>query len=482
MLWLALHFHRLPLDMLERGTADSSLPVAIASSAKSQATLISCDRRASLRGIRPGMSVTAAWALASDLRVVVRDSNAEQAALKRIAAWALQFTPVVSVSPPADILLELEGSLRLFGGPGRLHWRIRGGLADLGYAARWACAPTPLAAQLFAHAGLALRIQHHDALLHEFTRLPVEALLEHSPETVARLGSFGVRSIGECMALPRAETARRVGQKLLDDIDRALGRLPDPRSQFSAPPRFDSSIALPAPVEHADALLFGARRLLGELCGWLAAIGKGASRLRWMLAHEHGADTEIDMHLVAASRDSEHLVSMMRERLSRLELTRPATGLALQVMDLEALASHNLSFIPEKAQIEQNATRFIERLQARLGEHALTGLATRADYRPERAWQRCRPGEDVLQKVPCEYSSRPLWMLVAPQPLRHIDGMPQHDGPLSLLAGPERIQSGWWDGNDVTRDYYVARNPAQSLFWIYRELTGPYWYLHGIFG
>jgi protein ImuB len=481
MLWLALHFHRLPLDILERGTADSSSPVAIASSAASQATLLSCNQRAFLRGIQPGMSVTAAWALASDLRIVVHDSNAEQAALERIAAWAVQFTPVVSVSPPADILLELEGSLRLFGGLRPLYRLIENGLAALGYAARLACAPTPLAAQLFARAGLAARIQHNDALLHALVTLPVE-VLEHPPEIMARLASFGVRSIGECMALPRAETARRVGQQLLDDIDRALGRLPDPRPQFAAPPTFDSCMTLPAPVEQADALLFGARRLLGELCGWLAAIGKGALRLRWMLAHEHSADTEIDIRLVTASRDAEHLVSVMSERLSRLELPSPATALALHVTDIEALASHNLSFIPEKAHSEQSATRLIERLEARLGEQAVIGLTTQADYRPERAWQRCRPGEEALKRVSHEHSSRPLWMLITPQPLRQIDDMPQYEGPLSLLAGPERIQSGWWDGDDVTRDYYVARNAAQSVFWIYRELARPRWYLHGIFG
>ena len=53
---------------------------------------------------------------------------------------------------------------------------------------------------------------------------------------------------------------------------------------------------------------------------------------------------------------------------------------------------------------------------------------------------------------------RPLWLLPAPQPLDERRGRPLHRGALELVAGPERIESGWWDGADVPRDYYVARD------------------------
>jgi protein ImuB len=56
-------------------------------------------------------------------------------------------------------------------------------------------------------------------------------------------------------------------------------------------------------------------------------------------------------------------------------------------------------------------------------------------------------------------------------------------GRLDLLRGPERIESGWWDGADATRDYYVARDPQGSLLWIYRECEGARrWFLQGVFG
>ena len=482
MLWLALHFPRLSLDILERGGTPGASPFAIASSSGSGATLVNCNRIARACGIRSGMTVAAASALASDLRIVIRDEAGERNALERIAAWAMQYTPAVSLSPPFEVLLEVEGSLGLFGGFGPLQRRIACDLARLGYAVHAACAPTPFAAQLFSRAGLATRIRHGDALHHELCKLPI-AVLDHPPEITQMLESFGVHTLGECLQLPRAETARRLGQKLLDDIDRALGRLPDPRPSYAPPSIFTASLTLPAPVEQAEALLFGARRLLGELCGWLAATGNGALHLHWMLSHERRPGTQVELRLVAASRDPEHLLNLLRERFAGIELPCPVTAISLHGDEIEPLALCSLSFLPEEQRGRESVAHLVERLQARLGEKAVLSLATRPDHRPERAWRLCRPGEVAASKMPPEFKARPLWLLARPQPLREVAAIPHHEGPLSMLAGPERIESGWWDGRDVTRDYYVACNPAQSLFWVYRERNAsPAWHLHGIFG
>ena len=69
-----------------------------------------------------------------------------------------------------------------------------------------------------------------------------------------------------------------------------------------------------------------------------------------------------------------------------------------------------------------------------------------------------------------------------PQKLVTEEGRPQHQGPLELLAGPERIEAGWWDGEPVGRDYYVATNPNGEKYWVYREHREPMaWYVHGVF-
>ncbi|NGP51942.1 hypothetical protein G6N75_00345, partial [Thioalkalivibrio sp. XN8] len=74
-----------------------------------------------------------------------------------------------------------------------------------------------------------------------------------------------------------------------------------------------------------------------------------------------------------------------------------------------------------------------------------------------------------------------------PRRLRSRGGRPWHEGELLLERGPERIETGWWDGPGIARDYWVARTPAGARLWVFRERPDgtnarPQWFLHGVFG
>ncbi|MEN8129278.1 MAG: hypothetical protein ABFS45_03595, partial [Pseudomonadota bacterium] len=120
----------------------------------------------------------------------------------------------------------------------------------------------------------------------------------------------------------------------------------------------------------------------------------------------------------------------------------------------------------------------LEQLQARLGRKALHNIHSVADHRPERAWART-----ANVNIPIPAFNRPLWLLPRPQPLVLRNDHPWQGGPLSLLSGPERIEGGWWDGQDIRRDYYTTVASDGSRLWIFRDLRkGNAWYLHGYFG
>lgn len=479
MLWLALHFHSLPLEIFSR-VQRLPEPLAVVFPQGRDAAIVICNAAARRLGVHPGMPLAAAWALAPMLKALARDETAEQAALERIAAWAIQFTPAVSIDPPAGVLLEIGGSLALFGGLERLGALVARGLGELGYSATAACAPPPLAALLFARAGRAARIESRDALERALAELPITALAQ-PPEAIETLRAIGATTLGDLLALPRDGLARRCGQGLLDDLDRALGKLPDPRRTFTPPPHFKNRLELPCAVSQVDVLVFAARRLVAELCGFLAATGNGVQRMRLVLAHEDHAPTRIAIGFAAPTRDREHLAVVLRERLSGFPLPCPAIAIALESGQLAPLSSRNLSLLPDAREEAENATRLIERLRARLGHDAVLGITPAADYRPECAW---RMGEPGAASAIAAFPPRPLWLLDPPRPLNEVGAVPHHEGaPLMLLAGPERIESGWWDGKDVARDYFVARAQGESLLWIYRErrFSGG-WYLHGIFG
>jgi len=121
-----------------------------------------------------------------------------------------------------------------------------------------------------------------------------------------------------------------------------------------------------------------------------------------------------------------------------------------------------------------------ERLNNRLGGHHVRGLRCLADHRPERAWQLCDPGE-AGESATGGRPEQPPWLLPQPRPLAAQQGQPQYGGSLHLESLPQRIEAGWWDGFDITRDYFVAHSPAGERLWVFRDRRSGRWYLHGLF-
>ena len=415
----------------------------------------------------------------------------ERAALEGVATWAGCYTPGIALAPPADgpagLLLEVSGSLKLFQGIAAIASGLARGASDLGFTASVASAPTAQGAWLLARSGCSSPCLNLDDLAQRLQPLPVEAL-ECDARALATLEALGVRTVGEVLALPRAGLARRIGPGLRLELDRALGTVPDPRTWFVPPERFHAALELPAEVREAEALVFATRRLIVQFGGFLAARDCGVQRFRIELSHKETCSS-LDIGLVRPSRDAERFALLVREKLASLRLVEPVRRIALTAEDILVLAHENLDLLEDTRRdpgaLPGKAGPLIERLRerlcARLGEGAVDGIASHADHRPEAAWRVTEPGE---RSAAYDLGARPLWLLHTPERLQERGAAPYYNGALALLAGPERIESGWWDGRDAVRDYFIARAATESLLWIYRErgLQGKHWYLHGIFG
>jgi protein ImuB len=124
------------------------------------------------------------------------------------------------------------------------------------------------------------------------------------------------------------------------------------------------------------------------------------------------------------------------------------------------------------SQSAEQAAQFhgvLDRLAARLGETAVQSVQLHADHRPERAWQSL-PGASGSTSSP-NLALRPCWLLPNPRSIA---------APTELLAGPERIESGWWDGADVARDYYLASDASGARLWVFRDLRSGAWFMQGL--
>jgi protein ImuB len=479
MLWLGIHLPALALELFSRASASPG-PLVITTGHGRRQAVLACNARAARRGIHAGMSVSAAQALAQPLQVQPRNAQAERQALERLAGWAGQFTSLVSAEPPQALLLEIGASRKLFGGLDRLVETIRQGVQALGYTAGFAVAPTPLGALWLARDGGERRVTALPELAGALGSLPLHRM-DLTEAQRALLRGLGIGRLGECLRLPRDGLARRLGPEFVSALDRALGRLPDPRTAYIAPPAFHHYITLPAPADDVQGLVFALAPLLRELCGFLAARALGVKSLRLDLRHARVAATGLTLELVAPTREAPHLLGLLRERLERFRLPQPVEEIALVSETLCALASTSLDLFARARAGGEARAALVERLQARLGDQGVRSLEPVAEHRPECAWRYLTPGESRGDGV-AGVRGRPLWLLAEPVVLELRDGRPCLDGLLTLEPDRERIESGWWDGRDVARDYYVACDGQGARLWIYRELTGARrWLLHGIF-
>jgi protein ImuB len=490
MLWVALHCHRLALDVFLRALDAPEPPAAVCDRLR----LLWVSDPAAALGLHPGMKRASGLALAPDLLLLERDATAEAEALEQIAAWALQFTPSVSLQPPDGVLLEVAPSLRLFGGRDRLLARLRREIDALGFRTRLGTAPTAAGAWLMARWQDGGNVEHESQLESRLAPLPLGLMASAAPHLDA-LAAVGVSRFGDLARLPRTGLARRFGKALLAELDMALGRLPEPRRWFEAPPRFRSRLELPAQVEQADALLFACRRMLLQLCGWLGARHAATREALFTGEHDSGRHaheaTSIGIRLAQPSRDPERLVAVLRERLAALRLPAPVHTLRLACDAVCALPGTHGELFPVPASDAESLARLLERLQARLGREQVQRLAIAADHRPEAAYRlEALESHGPGARSPADVATlpglpRPMWLLQQPLPIAERDHRPWWHGPLTLLAGPERIESGWWDGKLVQRDYFIAESEAAGWLWVYRTRPtgqGSGWFLQGMFG
>ncbi len=426
--------------------------------------------------------------------------------------WALQFTPLVARVDDA-LVLEVSSSERLFGGRAALVAHIlkpNQPLALVDYAQG--------ATSLIALGRLGGGAAETPA-----DRLPLHALAAARPH-LPLLARLGCSTWGQLRALPRGGLARRFGAGLVDALDRAYGLQPEVYPWCTLPEVFDMPLELSAAVDAAPALLFGARRLLAQLRLWLQARQRGVRELEllWELdarrsnarhrdAHHRGeGQGRLLLRTAQATQDMQHLQRLLGEQLARVTLPAPVLYIRLRSLETQPLSGESASLLPDEARSGDSLHQMLERLGARLGASQVLCVQQAADHRPEcmQRWQpwTAAPGDkDAMKKgairthsirtaspndaefLP-QASLYPTWLLAAPLKLAVHQQCPQYQGPLTLLAGPQRLEAGWLEGVPALRDYFVARSAQAGLLWIYQERLGAQgraadgaWYLHGLF-
>jgi protein ImuB len=474
------------------------------------------------------------------------DPAADLSALEKLADDCDRFSPIVGLqqdTPQPDcIFLEITGLSPLFGGETELARAVEFFCRRQGYLPRLAIAPTLGLAQALAQFKVAsLQTVDDDDGLAAYGDLPVAAL-RLEPWIVDRLHQLGVLRVEQLLRLPRPDLSARFGPQIYQRIDQLTGDVAEPiqvrrrEAEFFGEQRFDS------PIGDRETMEVVLQRLVGKICGELAAKQQGALQWTIRLYNQHRLPLKLQVNLFQPTATAEHVMQLvgmqleqeLQPRVSRAKKRRVTAtlregGQPLEVHEICVTVSSAVLLVQRQRELfdenprldRQSLARLINCLSSRLGRQHVLYPSLVSTAQPECAFamqplvdphsrEKNRPAKSVaraashshvlarplklfqpalplpavsiaqLSELHCESASpaeRPSQPVVPPL-LLIVGGMRQR---VTRQWGPERIETGWWRGPMIRRDYWRVETSSHQQFWIYHDLKSKTWFLHGEF-
>jgi protein ImuB len=445
-------------------------------------------------GIREGMTLAEAMALQSRLIHHVHDPRQDLLGLERLGRWMMaRCSPQVALEPPDALLVEIGGSVQLFGGLDVIARRVAASLRQFRISGAIAVGPTAGAAWALAAAGQA-RIVNESQVLAALDPLPVRTLRIDSAVADA-LHRVGVETIGELIRLPRSALPARFGPQLLERIDHATGRLAEPLVWLAHRTPLCERMIFDGLIESLEAVWAVLEQLVIRVVAELTRRGAGARQLRLRFDRERPPPLVHTIALSRPSRESRNLLDLLRLSTEALNTQEGFIAIELAVVEMQKLAPEQASFAPDATvKAASELVDWVDRMRARLGDAAVSQPQLIEAHVPERAyaWARATaacdlPTDRIIPPRPMYLLSNPIEIKVVVTPSNDRQGRPAsftHRGRthhLRFAVGPERIAGTWWVGHSKTRDYFDVEDEAGRRFWIFRVTQTFKWYLHGRF-
>ena len=460
-------------------------------------------------GLRHMMPLADARAMYPSIAVEPADDAADARLLEAIGDWLSRYTPLVGLTPPDGVMLDITGCAHLFGGEDAMRRDAVRRLHEQGITARTAIAGTPGAAWALARYGERRNIAD-DELQETLNPLPLAAL-QLPAGIIEAMARVGLKKIGDIVDRPRAPLAARFGAILLQRLDFALGKADEPITPRLPVAPYIAERNLTEPATHETFILETIGHLATDLSRRMEERGEGARALQVTLFRVDGAVRRLSVATSRPQRDATAMHRLFRERFSSLaEDIDPGCGfdvirLAVTTAEKAQIPQSNLV---DSATGQDDLADLIDRLGVRFGPRRVQRLAFAESHIPEYAVTQAPP----LAPAPAAHHranapvldtaapARPLRLFERPEPIDAIAEVP--DGPpirfrwrrvpheVAHAEGPERIAMEWWrdqTGRSLTRDYFRVEDREGRRFWLYREglfgseTSRPQWYVHGLF-
>ena len=456
------------------------------------------DVAAQALGLRPGMALAHAVAMAPGLMVVKAEPEADTTALGRLALWCHRYTPLAAPDPPDGLWLDITGVAHLFGGEAALVDSVVTRLGRNGLMALAAVADTPGAAHAAAHYASAHYVSSvlpPGGHMHACASLPIAAL-RLPPDLTAALRRLGFDRVADLDRLPRPALVRRFGPMVVLRLDQLAGRVREPIVPLAPVDALQHRVTFMEPLLTADALSTAITHLVAPLCAQMERAGQGARRLDLLFERVDGAVQAVRIGTARPSRDARHLARLLDEQLEKVD-----PGLGIEAMRLVAPLAEPLHWRQDgdALTISTDVSTLVDRLSNRLGaERVYRAEPVESDV-PERSVRRVpalAPPSGAIWP-----GTAPLRLLNPPCPVEAISMLPDQPPAVFIWRsrrhricradGPERIYGEWWRRDAellAVRDYFRVEDEDGNRFWLFRQgdgmdpaTGGLRWFLHGMF-
>ncbi|PWI34985.1 nucleotidyltransferase [Vibrio albus] len=462
-LWLYLHFPHLQLDSL---CSDTEHPACIVD----HGSVIQASQSAIQKGVCPGTGLGSAASLCAQLQVHAYHPDKETEKLHEIAQFLYMITSDIALFPPSGLLLKVTGMLALYHNLPTYWDRIKDQLDRLEVRYHFATAYTPQAARLMARNASDQLCIDEQEIQSQLLQYPITAT-DIAPDTMEKLHRIGIRHLEGLLALNTHEIARRFDIDLVNYTGQLTGRFRQPVEFYSPPEQFTRFLELLFEMDTLQRLEKPLYKLLLQLEPFFYARDKVVYELILTLHQRSVEPQQITLTSARGEYRADKWLQLSKLTLESVTLQAPLIAITLTASQTGPRQADTSDVFDGETR-SLSPPELVSLLQAKLGKEAVSSIMLTDDPRPEKTSQLCPPLSGGCNKT--IQHSRPLRpSLLLPEPERLKQS-------ITILRGPERLVSGWWDNEEVIRDYYVGRTRTGRWLWVFRDHNQK-WFIHGLF-
>jgi protein ImuB len=447
-------------------------------------------------GITTGMAAADARAIFPALTVRDDMPDLRERLLKKLAEWAIRFSPCIGIDQPDGLIIDATGCAHLWQGEKAYATYIIQKLEERGYKVSIGMADSmAMAWGLARYSGEKCSIVHGN-LTDKFLSLPAQALRLEA-ETIEKLYKLGLMRIRHFIHMPATSLRKRFGKQIIDRIQQAMAMKDEHLEPIFPLEPYEERLPCMEPIITGTGVEIALEQLLSSLCTTLTKQEKGIRMALFKCYAIDGKQYDITIETNRPSIHAKHLFKLFEIKLLSVEAKAGIELFTLTAVKVEAhtAAQENLWEISSGLEHIRLA-ELIDHLSGRIGKQAVKRYLPDEHHIPEKSVKLATTLQEEPQTTWKILPQRPLHLLDPPQPIEVTAPIPDYppmlfrqQGKLHKIMhadGPERIEQEWWIAPGRHRDYYAVEDEEGKRYWLFR--SGHYdeektykWYLHGYF-